>query len=1183
MPVKVKKIENPDGSIDAKFKGTNRSKIDINGDGKADISRRDKVNYTTHTEKPEAPKIEDPNKPEIKTDSIQKPKELGPDSVKPSERSATSGANSQSANNNAGSTASSSKTGATGASTGASKPTDSTTANSDTAATPEATDGASAEGSIEAGATTGAGTDNLSPLISFFTDPKILIGAGIVGGIITAIAVVGNSIKARFRKTAKTLFRLQKDFGGSKNGLDMDHAFKGVGSKITDVISKLFGAGDKGKGAIGMVPFVTGYQDEIRGDFEAAKKSFGIIALAGKSSKDSKLTGEVKPNSTHESLTNIVTYNSFTEAFNARKLNESYYTKADINESVTGMVMSGIALGKLAFNAGKFVMSKVNSKGKLEPAQAVQVTPQSTREICYSIMTMFFNKYFNMEGVSKKLGFEVSSLGDIDKSNIDKFKKLIEALKDEQANNKNVSVMYKRVHTRYEEMLKHYEKIARKLVDNFGKFSLKKKGGSYKLSEKNDNLITSSTEKLYAEIERQMDIYKNNFFRVINAIVSSPEYVNYINFIINQVLPVFETGLAGDADFILDILPKKGEFYVVRQTAKLETESVEKANALHLDGTNGNVIVIKVLNIDTKTSENPTMLIQRIGLIKRKGDAAEAIVPIKDDGQIDFSAIDKNIVELDKTAFSKEVGKTEGDEKTVPYTKWLAMDPILGFNFDKFDGEASAEDETQDNQVKGYSRENNGKSEVLIYINGAKESVGAETSNVKDTYSPDISVNEDGEQPQQTQPEQGNQEVEKREGPAVLKLITKDSSTGENVVNTITLGDQLNAETVENVISSQVNVKFSAADETSIKNAQQAANDSKARQIESTAKTQEELVNILNSAGSEEENTQFSFDKNIKTLLEKSQTYAEYIVGTLKGARYSLSTNTFNVGKIPEYKNTIVYARCEQDLPVNTGVHTSSGTLIIITGNLWAKVGDKVDPSKVELVNEFDTSNTSQNGIAVDASTGAIKVYKDALQIRLNLSHTENGDQGKTDITDAKLQNGTYIWVPLSQNDAEFAQNLKTAIDKLINVYQQKQIPIKEGVEISYSSIGLNESLTSVKLNRQISGESLTNNSYIVSISAWGDGSQYNLKEFVVESLTKLVKSSNDYYDLAAIAKTNKNIRVTPLKESETYSVSTPYNRFGMLTEGNPLYEAVAIITIDNSVDKNITSRAFLGVNKIVR
>ena len=58
-----------------------------------------------------------------------------------------------------------------------------------------------------------------------------------------------------------------------------------------------------------------------------------------------------------------------------------------------------------------------------------------------------------MEGVSTKLGLDINHLSDIDKSNVDKFKKLVVSMKNEQNDNARVSKMYSRVQKQYNEML----------------------------------------------------------------------------------------------------------------------------------------------------------------------------------------------------------------------------------------------------------------------------------------------------------------------------------------------------------------------------------------------------------------------------------------------------------------------------------------------------------------------------------------------------------------------------------------------------------------------------------------------------------------------------------------------------------------------------------------------------------
>jgi hypothetical protein len=102
-------------------------------------------------------------------------------------------------------------------------------------------------------------------------------------------------------------------------------------------------------------------------------------------------------------------------------------------------------------------------------------------------------------------------------------------------------------------------------------------------------------------------MYENNFYRVVNAIIATPEYATYMRFIIERVIPVFATGNAGDADFILDTLPKAGEFFIVRQTRDKRINNT----SISVDG---NAALIKILSIDDKgnNSKAPIVQIQRV-------------------------------------------------------------------------------------------------------------------------------------------------------------------------------------------------------------------------------------------------------------------------------------------------------------------------------------------------------------------------------------------------------------------------------------------------------------------------------------------------------------------------------------------------------------------------------------------
>ena len=250
-----------------------------------------------------------------------------------------------------------------------------------------------------------------------------------------------------------------------------------------------------------------------------------------------------------------------------------------------------------------------------------------------------------MEQVFRELGISSKSLADIDVSACDK---LAEILKKYQKPEKNsYTKQYSRLNEAYNKMLQHYYAIGDGIISNFIKYSEAK-------DEKHSNLIVASKEKLENMWDSQKDFYNNNFSHVLIEIVSSEPYINYLDFIIEKVIPVFKSGLASDADYVLDVLPKKGEYYLLRQTgngqAVLANGEVE----------NGNVAIAEILGYDQSAKK---MKFRLVGLVKGKsGDNWK----IGGDGRAVLSTND-----IDYDAY-KENGEFDED-----YGKWLSLDPVL--------------------------------------------------------------------------------------------------------------------------------------------------------------------------------------------------------------------------------------------------------------------------------------------------------------------------------------------------------------------------------------------------------------------------------------------------------------------------------------------------------------------------
>lgn len=369
--------------------------------------------------------------------------------------------------------------------------------------------------------------DTIGAWWAFFGTKEILIGATAIGGILALFKVFGKTIKGRFRKCAKMLYNIQKDFGTAENGMNMKAVLPGVGSKITDWITGLLGqkrGKGSNKGALGIRPFVTNYINEIGADYKEALKSYDVVRKAGndiKISKKDQATGKI--NNLKKESADII-YKSFNDARKNIQINESEHP---LYEDVS-------------YDAGTYIIG-----GPDDETRKVEVNAQTTREICYSIIAMFCDKYFNMKSIAGKIGINFNSLNNLNTTSIEKLKQICHVMTAPVAEGSD-NKMYARLHNNYNDMVDAYIRIANMIVNNFEKYTksgLVKNGKT--ISEKDATLLATSKEKLIAEVKRQEDMYKHNFFRVMNAIIASPEYVSYINFILEDVLPIFESG---DAD-----------------------------------------------------------------------------------------------------------------------------------------------------------------------------------------------------------------------------------------------------------------------------------------------------------------------------------------------------------------------------------------------------------------------------------------------------------------------------------------------------------------------------------------------------------------------------------------------------------------------------------------------------------
>ena len=981
---------------------------------------------------------------------------------------------------------------------------------------------------------------------AFFGSKEFLIGAVAVAGVIALIKTLGNTIKARFRKCAKVLYRMQKDFGTKENGMDMKAVLPGVGSKIMDWLGRLWGskAGNgRNKGALGLRPFVDNYRNELSADYQEARKAFNMIAASGKGIDDKKKgkeqTSGKMNNLQGESQT--VMYSSFSEMLKSEPLNEE---ETALNEALG--VGAIVALGSVAIKGGMYLFSKKDKNGNdVGSPKAVQVTRQSTREICYSILNMFFSKYFNMKAVSEKMGMNVDSLGDIDKSNVDKFAKLAQAMKQEQASGKG-SKIYTRVEKNYNQMVDAYVRIANKVVNNFETYTKNSKGKDGKvkeLSEKDSNLLVASVEKLRAEVNRQEDGYRNNFFRVVNAIITSPEYTTYLDFIIKDVIPVFKTGLASDADFVLDIVPKAGEYYILHQ-------SNQQTDLTSGDTAKGNVVLARVLGFDQsgEKSKNPVINFARVALLKDPGTL------VLNNNKYDMSSYKEE--NLDRTAFGQARGENadkseNGDNVELTYNKWMALNPVLAVNVpgdthEKTPAAAKVYKRTAPNE-NGQEKQ---EQEQYIIINP--------TSSESITYNESEILYEDDKKT----PEENNTTTDTNNTTNTQQEETKSSSPVKNVI--FVSGN------------TKTNIEIQANDTTQEKvNAIVTNRDNNMGFTEVSPEEAEQIINAV--ANAKEETVQVQTAENLPEIINKQE--------SANGGESEIGADVI-IKNIDSISNSIAQQLGTLKIEDFTVTSGTAGRVTSKYNNGTIQLKNTVDNQRnFDTVVTFDTGATTKAGKKIYI---AAQPRTDNKNITVDLILVSGDGTNYDEIKFRGAQKDAYVSLTAPIN----VQNVKQGIETIVNYYKQyagKYTIEESNITVEYdkyfnvaesfmSSFGFNGA-NKLHVNRTIKAPKSKFTYYALSENAWGDGSKLDPEKYIKESLDAILAKNSTYDEFAKLAKSSHTINLIKIDEDCSYNTALPYNRYQMLTAANPLYEGLVVVRFDKR--GKLVEAIRLGVKKI--
>ena len=1037
--------------------------------------------------------------------------------------------------------------------------------------------------------------------------PEIAISALIIGGgIYAAIKALGNTIKSRFRKCAKVLWNMQKDFV-SEDGLDMKRVLPGVGNWFTDLWAKIFHGpksgqsdnitGSANSGAIGVQPFIRRYFAEITNDYHSAVNAFNSIAIAGRVKSSNESIGK---------------FNSFREAL-LSKINEG--TENDTSRTSFN---NKINPRNIYNNGGNLCYKNGSTEVK------INVTKESTREVASAIMAMFLNKYTNADKIYKKLG--IDTLGEIDSKNIENFTKVINMYKGDILREKegNGAKLYGRMREAYNKMIDAYISIGNRVIKNFEKYTKNKKGEANKsnidqkgLSEKDDNLLFASVKKLDAKWDQQKDYFKNNFDKIVLAVVQSKDYQAYINFIIEKVLPIFKTGEAGNADIVLDITPKKGEKYIIRQT---RDDSTAKSGLT----LSGNVAIAEIENFNFKKQEITFKLYGKINnpraiKVSGKNKAAYSVEPDN----------------IDTDAYA-------GREPIImSYHAFMSLDP---------------EQLEHDNDYYNASKDNN---EIYVYDlnldNGAKYKIIAqgeitsvdkqentstnaseqsENTSANSSYEPDVNINEDDEN------------SVKDSNNIIIKTIllcrnnaSQNNNIDQNVIKVIKVDDDnFNKTTLEtnlrNAYSDRIKrddsnnppialqniIKYRNSDNAdtsndatdvdndikqSIENDQEQIKNDNIKRTNissslygaiSTLLSSLTLINsnnkfIIDGTATAETFRQFNNNTNTNSNNVKQLNYIKLFNDK---DTYSIITNTVSVKSGDTNKNKCLHLNIscnnntlflsEQTLKIsnlklftidnsiaellNQEQHNSAEQKKNVKGETQSQQGS--NPNNDSNVNnnvvnvkqsESFVINTSSNINTLNESTDNVKnlfnnVKKFIYNIFNNLKQNKSGNKLYKLKDDIITAFSTKAANNIIKNYIHVLVDNTSATEEQLNAIAES---IKDDFRITYD-ITLNESLSdTVKITRHVTAANTYNDYYLISKTGWSDGTHYNTVKYLKESLIQLCKN-RAYDDIVKAIKNDRSFKISKVNENISYEPIQPLNSYGMNTSGNNLYEAVQLV-----------------------
>jgi hypothetical protein len=307
------------------------------------------------------------------------------------------------------------------------------------------------------------------------------------------------------------------------------------------------------------------------------------------------------------------------------------------------------------------------------------------------------------------------------------------------------------------------------------------------------------------------------------------------------------------------------------------------------------------------------------------------------------------------------------------------------------------------------------------------------------------------------------------------------------------------------------------------------------------------------------------------------------------GLAQQLQNVQLKMGKIVLHSGTIDYIS-------NAGDKNGNPVTITIDIDLYIKNGNKM----------LNGKDCLDNWIPKDPSTGkpdtskryTVKDFvakdpqffnKNGFAFRLGwVNHNDN--KGTTLAQDPRFSKWEDI---TSGKEAEalgeviqkFSEYLKyepgrgNDIGKKDNVSTSFAVEYSDMFNLAESFMG---TLSYLKVNRKVTPSVKTKEQYyVLSENAWGDGVIRDPEGYLKNFINNSVMTCKTYDDFAKLAKSSVSINFMPLSEDCSYKTRLPYNRYGMLTQSNPLYEATVVVSFRN--DETVKTINNLGISKIAK